>query len=70
MTDFTDLTGKPPSPSPIGGHLLLLRLSSVLSSFLHPHHPTGLPAEDALRSRSPLAGYAYRLGLGGDWSYS
>lgn len=66
MLVFTRVTGEPPSPSPTGGHLLFLRLSLVLSYSFVPHSPYRAIAEDALRSRSPLSGYAYRLGLGGD----
>ena len=62
MTDFTGLTGKPPSPSPIGGHSplsLLIAFALRRSTLL------------GYRWRMPSAcarpiGYAYRLGLGGD----
>ena len=49
------MTGMPPRPSSTDGHLLL---SLLISNVLRPSTSTGLPAEDARRSRSP---YRVRL---------
>jgi len=49
------MTGRPHRPSSTDGHLLL---SLLISNVLRPSTSTGLPAEDARRSRSPLSGYA------------
>jgi hypothetical protein len=63
------MTGKPHRPSSTDGQSPvfpphLFRYRSRSSSF----NPNGLAQEIARRSRSPLSGYAYRLGRCGYWS--
>jgi hypothetical protein len=55
------MTGMPHRPSSIDGQ------SSVFAFVSSYSNPIGLAQKIARRSRSPLSGYAYRLGRCGDW---
>jgi hypothetical protein len=60
---FTGITGEPHRPSSSDGPPSLSLLISYRSSSFNPD---GLSVQGARRSRSPLTGYAYRLGRCGD----
>jgi hypothetical protein len=57
------MTGMPHRPSSIDGQS---SVSLLISSVLRRSTAIGLAQKIARRSRSPLSGYAYRLGRCGD----